>query len=436
MIGLKNVRVIIVDDKENEALPVIKALSKIGIPCAYFTGGIIAEFPDTPFVGVRLAILDMDLVEGVGSEKSRISTLMACLEKLLDLQNGPYTVLIWTNNPGLKTEFEKTIYANVNLPNPIAIEMLTKVECKVNGIFNISMVEEKLNSSFESSSPLKLIQAWEGKNIEAASDVTNVLSTIVTTEKDPKKWRAEWKVQLLNLMYQLSEAAVGKKLDTNTTLPGLFNALNPLHADRMENNTGDLLFALSTLPDEILKHQKGSAVDHKAEINTMLHLAFDDNTTLDSGVVYCFAPSDIPVWIPKRKKLLDDFLHDNSKKQETLSEIEPNCHLAIIEISPSCDHAQKNIRECRFLAGLFILESNIKKVKSANYIWDIGPLKVIIGRKAGIYHLYFSTRQLLTSSLETASRLQPYARLRNQALIDLQARFAQHAARPGMIYIK
>ena len=96
--------------------------------------------------------------------------------------------------------------------------MLTKAQCKKDGKLNIGVIEEKLNESLSSFSPLKLIQAWEGKNFEAATEVTNILSTFLTDEKDPEKWRDVWKAQILNLMFSLAKEAVGENIDNSSAL--------------------------------------------------------------------------------------------------------------------------------------------------------------------------------------------------------------------------
>ena len=78
MIGLKGTRVVVVDDEASDALPVLKAFAQKGVPCAFFDGSL-EGLPEEneQLSGVRLAILDMDLV-GVGvSDKSKAATLQA-----------------------------------------------------------------------------------------------------------------------------------------------------------------------------------------------------------------------------------------------------------------------------------------------------------------------------------------------------------------------
>lgn len=443
MIGLTSARVIVVDNDESEALPIMESLAKKRIPCAYFHGTNVKELPEKEdrFTGIRLAVLDMDLVEGAGNEKSKISTLIACLERLLRPDNGPYIALIWTNKPYLRDQFERSIFSNKNLPDPIDIIMLTKAECKKEGKLDIGVIEEKLNESLSSFSPLKLIQTWEGKNFEAATEVTNILSTFITDEKDPKKWRDGWKAHVLSLMYSLAKEAVGESLDKNTVLSGLYSSLNPLHSDRMESYISELAALMGAGGEAILECREGCDTESKAKINTMLHLALEGGSVYGTGNIYMFESDKIPTWGLSHDNLLIDLAnreeYSNAEKKEKISS---ECKYILIEISASCDHAQRNIRAARFLSGFIVPEAAQNKLKKpkekdSSFIWCLGPLFIEKAELKGIYYLYFSARHLVTCSLDEASAMKPFARLRSQALMDLQSWFARHASRPGLILL-
>lgn len=441
MIGLRSARVLIVDEDESEALPIMKALAKKGIPCAYFHGANLKELPEEKdkFLGIRLAVLDMDLVPGVGDEKSKISTLISCLERLLSPDNGPYIALIWTNNPGLKDLFEKNIFSNTNLPNPIDIIMLTKAECKNKGELDIGIIEAKIENTFRSFSPLKIIQAWEGKNFEAATEVTGILSTFITDEKNPEKWRDAWKVQILNLMFSLAKEAVGENVDNSSALAGLYNSLNPLHADRMENYINDLSILLADDAKEILKHTEACGAERKAKINTMLHLAFEENGKYANGDIYKFESDKVPSWGLSLDNLLQDFVQKEYDSEEKRKEISSKWKYVIVEINASCDHAYSNVRAARFLSGLIIPVSeqgNIKKSGDDNFIWKLGSIFVKKDGLDGLFSLYFSARHLVTCPIDEVAKLTPFARLRSQAFTDLQAWFARQASRPGYLLLK
>jgi hypothetical protein len=443
MIGLKSARVIIVDDVEDEALPIMIAFAKKGIPCAYFHGTNVKELPEEKdkFIGIRLAILDMDLVGTGADEKSKISTLISCLERLLRVDNGPYIALIWTNNPWLRDRFEENIFSNSNLPNPIDIIMLTKAACKKNGKLDISIIEQKIENTFKSFYPLKMIQAWEEKIFEASTEVSNVLCGQILEEKDPKKWRDDWKLKTLNLMYALAKEVAGENLDKNSVLRGLYYSLNPLHSDRMEHLTSDLSVLLGSDAEEILKYNQDCGIERKAMINAMLHLAFEETSTYVAGNMYRFASNKVPRWGFSYASLLSDLVQSNyystKEKKKNISSL---CKYVLLEISASCDQVQGNVRAARFLSGLIVPKDELKKIKEpkdySNFIWRIGPLYIQIEDLKGIYYLYFSARHLVTCPVVKIVNMKPFARLRSEALADIQSWFARHASRPGLILLK
>jgi hypothetical protein len=89
MNGLRGARVVLLDDEPTEALPVIKAFSRVGVPAVFFDGSE-SDLPKTAkrLRGVRLAILDMNL--GVsGNDKTIASTLVQTFSKILSPENGP-----------------------------------------------------------------------------------------------------------------------------------------------------------------------------------------------------------------------------------------------------------------------------------------------------------------------------------------------------------
>src|SRR4051812_17620228 len=118
MNGLSGARVVLLDDEPSEALPIIKAFSKMGIPTVFFDGKS-AELPTKKkrLRGVRLAILDMNI--GItGSDETIASTLVQTFGRIVDENNGPYGILIWTNHPDLRNLVARYIYEHDTLPRP------------------------------------------------------------------------------------------------------------------------------------------------------------------------------------------------------------------------------------------------------------------------------------------------------------------------------
>jgi hypothetical protein len=156
MIGLRGARVIVVDDEVPEALPIMKAMAKAGIATAYFEGKT-ADIPpeDQRLVGVRLAILDMDIVGARVDDKSRIAALVGFLEKVLSPKNGPYAAIIWTKHKELRELFEAAVARSEDLPRPILVAMIEKREfSRGEAGFDLDGLATRLRAELEAASPL------------------------------------------------------------------------------------------------------------------------------------------------------------------------------------------------------------------------------------------------------------------------------------------
>ncbi len=443
MIGLKGVRVIVIDNAEEDALPILRAFARVGIPTAFFDGSLDQLPPENGRLsGVRLAILDMNLDPGV-SDKAKASTLVTYLKNVLDPQNGPYAVLTWTNHPELEDLFESYLFSEQNVQNPIFMVSLTKAECKSSGKFDLALVSAKLDEKLKQVSPLLFLQAWEEKCFAAATGVANALSNLAAPDaSDPGEWRDLWTTQLLELMHAMAQAKAGKSLDADSCLYALYGVLNPLHADRMESKTAELSKLLAPNSGEILEASPDCGSERKASVNTMLHLSFDGLEMFLAGNVYTFSMKTKPKWVPSIEQLLDDLFNPaGNQTAERKKEISSVSKLMLIEVSAPCDHAQKNLRVARFIAGLLVPSDVCQWLKKpradSDFFRKFGPVLLNQPLAApGQYYFYFSARHLVTSTLEQAAKMKADMRLRSQALADLQAWFASHAARPGKVLLQ
>jgi len=99
MILPKNGGVVVIDDQPNEALPIIRAMSKKGIPTTYYQGNEESSLPDKPCQIVRLIFLDLQLIES--NDAHQISkSITNVLQRIISKDNGPYILVIWSKNGG------------------------------------------------------------------------------------------------------------------------------------------------------------------------------------------------------------------------------------------------------------------------------------------------------------------------------------------------
>ena len=100
---------VIIDDKFEEALPLFRILSKDRVAVTFFSGRI-EELPPEPFRDVRMVFLDI-VLEGLegADDKTRISTLVNVINKVVSKENGPFILVIWTKHPEFIQNIQKAL---------------------------------------------------------------------------------------------------------------------------------------------------------------------------------------------------------------------------------------------------------------------------------------------------------------------------------------
>ena len=175
MINLpNNGSIVILDDKYTEADPLIKLLSKNNKSFRYYDGN-----PDNlPEEGIekeatRLVFLDYNLIEGVTDSTTLVSTITANLSRIIDKENGPYFILLWSKNKDAVQEFNEDMEPFfIRYPHlrPLKIECLNKKEYFKETAnvweFNNDKVEEFQEELEEMVSSIELLEfysSWENK---------------------------------------------------------------------------------------------------------------------------------------------------------------------------------------------------------------------------------------------------------------------------------
>lgn len=169
--------VVIIDDRPEEALPIMLALSKNGIACTYFRGYKQNELPTKPIQPVRLVILDLQLFDGVTDPHIIASSLIQILKKIISEQNGPYLLLLWSKKENLYADaLKEAVKKPINKIVPAFIISLHKLDCldqersTSNEDIIISEVLEELNAGF-SEDDLEIIKATLVSKIKPKHDI-------------------------------------------------------------------------------------------------------------------------------------------------------------------------------------------------------------------------------------------------------------------------
>lgn len=440
MKGLQAAKVVVLDDDEDEAVYVLNALAVMGIAAAFYNPTKGQEtFPAEPLSGVRLAILDMDLVGAGTDDKSKISALIGAIRRILSVSNGPYSVLVWTKHPDLQEAFERALFATPDAPKPISVQAIAKAEVGVGGKFNPTLLHSRIAQCLDSSVPLAILQSWEQLSLTAASEVLRALSALVQTgETEPERWRDTWTKDSLSLMKALAKAEGGKALGPESYLSTLFAALNPIFVDRFEASTRRFA-PQPALAEAIFSATGDISSDRIAKLNSMLHLSYDHLDKMSAGNTYLVAAlAPLPFTTPTADAVLSDLLNE-APPAETLEALRLATHFVAIEISPQCDHAQGKLRSHNFVTGLLVpaeLRPKYKKPKAElSYIWESAPIYMEDGIPPGVYSLLLSARHHAVTDVAAFQGKEAFVRLRSQILSQVQFCMASYSSRPAVTVV-
>lgn len=442
MINLRGVKVLLVDDSLDEALPVIKAFAKKGIPVAYFDGNI-EDLPASgeKLYGVRLAILDMDLIGGGDRDENKISTLISRLQAILSADNGPYTMVAWTKHSELVGLLIEKLFGlfqvegdEDKVPLPIVVICLEKKDYRDDNLFNIEKLSSVLEEELKRSKPLHIMQGWEESCLRAASGVTNTLSELISPSKGNfEVWQQTWNNSYMKLLLLLAEEEVGKDNLTSDTFPNaLLSALNPLHMDFLETNE----FAILQIQDEDLRNRPNGGNNSAliaGKINAKLHLAFEKVAQFCPGNIYKLA--EFPhLFTLAPNDLFKDCVQKDHIENATLFN---RVTAILLEVSPLCDYAQNKIKLARFLAGFIVPADEKNKFKltkdNGGFLLAFGPLWI---NDADCFLILNSQYSISLNYLQAKQTLRAFARLRHQGLTQVQFWMAQQLSRQGIVMLK
>lgn len=415
-------RVVVIDDKPDESLPLVKVLSKDKISVTYFTGRR-EELPVQPFSDVRLVFLDIVLEGAEGTDdKTKLSIATGVIGQIIDKDNGPFILVAWTKHRELIKEMEGRLKEENYQP---IVTDLQKYEFKDDKTgkynYNLQKIGEKLKERLENLSIFEIFILWENIVQNSASSIVNEFSKLVEFNKD-------WNGKLKNIFYKLAEASAGRTLDINSSQEVLKNALftfDGIFADTLEKNIHEEHY------NEIDLSSRESGVEEgiKGKINSKL--------IIDGSGLGGFYPGN--VYKIDENNYINEAL--NTSNIGEINEIKNMSIPIIVEVSPLCDFVQDKIKLSRIVKGFLCpIEVQIdgtaiktyKKLKSNAYFLYISP---VIEYNEKPYRLVIDFRYFSAKSIdENGNRL--IFRLRKDILSDIQTKLSSHINRPGVLFIK
>ena len=238
----RNGRIAIVDDKFEQALPIITALSKRRAPFTYYSG----RFEELPEEGessndVRILFLDINLNPSTSSDLKQVrSTLAGVIGRIISDRNIPYVLIYWSREEDYYRAVLDQIFGDFPKKAPIAKLSLRKLD-----FFDLDdnpkdespdmwpEVWQRILGELKSNPVFDLIMCWENLVHKSADETLDALLQVYPVDD-------QWDNNTQGLFYSLAEAYSGKHIqDYNLTdiIRSSFSTVNMLFHDSVEYDT-------------------------------------------------------------------------------------------------------------------------------------------------------------------------------------------------------
>lgn len=425
-----NGRIIIIDDKIEEAQPLINVLSKKRIPFNYYCGTNHNEFPDNiNFNKLRVLFLDLNIFELSTDEKSVISSIDAILKKVIPDYPNPFLLVIWSKKDkqydiALRSHFEK----HLPLKKPTEIIYLQKAdyfdydgEKWVPQQDCIPKIEIKITEELDKVSAVKAFAQWENLIHDSACEAIELMNDFNSNDDN-------WNRNTKNILYNLAKSISGNEsidnLDDKKKLEYALIIFSEIMYDSLDNKIRNGL-------NIDIGRIAGSGLEPriKNKLNTKIHLEFNVSENLEnlqSGNVYR---------LPEYSGFINGILDGNVKVSKKEEIIKSKPLLLEMDVTPICDHAQyKNY--VRVLYGLAINADIFSKgdFKKNDFCYsDIPPIEI----HEIPYYLLFDFRSIKfkdKNSIITRG-IAPLFKVRHELFVDILFHLSLQVGRPGVITI-
>lgn len=268
--------VVIIEDKIEEAMPLIKLLSQKGIAATYYTGAD-HELPTKPIQKIRLAFVDIQLF-GPSDPHSYAQNILSKLDSIISDNNGPYILIVWSKTDDINAEtlerevmswtkppvivlrLNKTSFFTTFVDESMRDSLIEKVDSSLRTRFqaeDMSVVNETIKEFYQSSAIkipkrkalqaiskellfklegmdiLQLFAVWENCINKTSGDIVKSFSSLHNLDE-------YWQSNLRSTMYRMAHTQLGKiidSVDSGELIKNAIKTLNYIFLGTLENAT-------------------------------------------------------------------------------------------------------------------------------------------------------------------------------------------------------
>jgi len=401
----RNGRIVVIDDKIEEALPLLSSLHLNGFPALYFNGEKKC-LPRVPLNDIRVIFLDLEIiVEGYTGQdnRSKAATTAKILSSIINTSIPTiYLLVLWsTHEKELIEDFWQYIKGDDYKCSFLSIS-LDKIKCSAED-YDATFIEAEIEDKLRSNDGFRFLIRWENLIHESSNDVINEILSLCGEGGEPDKF-------LLEVFKKLAEAHAGKNLnmtDHEQIVQHAMLAFNGTFTDSLESN-------ISSVTDSGISFNTIAGISDKsviAKINSKL-LVDQNNNKVKPGCIYINS---------EENDIIDYF--NSGKGVNGIEKI-------FCEVSPTCDYAQRKWKYHRILYGIKVPVEQTEKLKGkADYLYTTDDFDI----DGKMVKFVFDLRKLMSKNLGELDSLEPICTFRHDLLIDIQHKIAGHCSRPGML---
>lgn len=452
-----NGRIAVIDDKIEQATPLLQVLAQKRCPCSYYSGEVkyLPQEGDTSN-DIRILFLDINLIDdSVQSDKSLKAKLIPVLSRVISRDNYPYVLIYWSRTEVEHKKLVEDIFEN-HLTDRQPIAFLSQNKLSFFGLDgtptanfeqNINTLFDNINTILNKYKAYNYLVGWENQ-VHTSADKT--LQEIF-------KKTQNWTDNANYLINKLGESYAGrntyKEQSASGQMKSSFQAFNNVFYDTLEYSINNSTYG----GDEKLKYDY-ALTDKESiyAINKKLLISDENDVMAYSGMVtedtntksenafedllnnsfnrtrLATEIKDRPENKEKEKRELEKIIKTESSDKR--KEIRKHWVRIYFVVTPLCDFVQAKSYNVRVVKGMLIRAEHLKYIDERSEAIFISPqFKYNNDKYAIVLHFrYFFT----SPGGKGVKGLKTLFRVRQQMLSEVQSKLARHVSRQGVLFLE
>ncbi len=451
MIFPLNGRIAIIDDKIEQAEPLMQILSKNQIPYVFYKGNDLKYLPeeDGKYNDIRILFLDINLLDDTANPdiKKIKSTLYSVLKRVISPDNFPYSIIFWSRHEQEHSKLVKELFDNeLKDRKPINIKGFVKSDFFPNfsdelADNNINLLDE-IKKLINSEPAYSYILNWENQvHLSAAKTLQDIFSSYHSFNN--------WQNNANYILNKLGNAYLGKHFDESSSevkMQSSFVSFSSVFKDTLEHSIHNTeINAIDLKYNNIKVNSKTNTINEK------LNISRDIKDICESGNIIFFLDKDKlfktilhrlisilklqNILKLKDKDITEIQLKKEVKKESSRirDEIKKKWQKIAIVVTPVCDYAQKNNKIYdRIVKGVLIPRKYKEYIEDKSEAVYLLPITITYNEDE--YILIIDFRYFVTTDLEN-EKVKALFRVRQQLLAEIQSKLARHINRQGILFL-